>query len=80
MRAYQINGKPLQYFLPFIWYGLLETFSKDCERVEEKRRARCFASRCDIFSEDEPQESVSRATFSSMVQPYLVVDMAIFVN
>ena len=30
-------------------------------------------------SEDEPQESVSRATFSSMVQPYLVDGTAVFV-
>ena len=31
-------------------------------------------------SEDEPQESVSRATFSSTVQPYLVDGTAVFVN
>ena len=31
-------------------------------------------------SEDEPQESVSRATFSSMVQPYLVDGTTVFVN
>ena len=31
-------------------------------------------------SEDEPQENVSRATFSSMVQPYLVDSTAVFVK
>ena len=34
-----------------------------------------------IFTgEDEPQESVSRATLSSTVQPYLVNSTAVFVN
>ena len=31
-------------------------------------------------SEDEPQESVARAIFSSMVRPYLVDGTAVFVN
>ena len=30
--------------------------------------------------EDEPQESVSRATFLSTVQPYLIDGTAVFVN
>ena len=56
-------------------------FSKDCAKeLTRRRRDRCLASQSDINSEDEPQESVSCATFSSTVQPYLVDSTAVFVN
>ena len=56
-------------------------FSKDCAK-ELKRRRRIVVLQvgATLTGEDEPQKSVSRATFSSTVQPYLVDGTAVFVN
>ena len=78
-------------FLPFILYGrpvtfllvadLLETFSKDCAKeLKRRRRDHCFAIWCEFSREDEPHESVSHATFWSMVRPYFVYMTAILSN
>ena len=68
-RAYQINGKTVAIFFAvytarstrtvfFLCGGFVrDVFERLCERVEEK---------VTFTGEDEPQESVSRATFSSM--------------
>ena len=60
---------------------MLETFSKDCAKeLKRRRRDSCFAIGATFTSEDEHQECISRATFSSTVQPYLVDGTAVFVN
>ena len=48
-------------------------FSKDLRRWRQQVSAT-------FSSIDKPQQSVARATFSSMVRPYLVDCTAVFVN
>ena len=87
MHAYQINGKTVAIF--FAVYTVRSTrtvfffcsgFVRDIfERVEEKatRSLFCKSERHLLV---KMRESVSRATFSSTVQPYLVDGTAVLVN
>ena len=58
------------------------TFLKDCAKEFQREGDEIVVLQvgATFTSEDEPQESVSRATFSSTVRPYLVDGTAVFVN
>ena len=88
---YQINGKTVAIFSAvytvrstrtvFVSRGFdRDVFERLCERVGEGDEIVVLQVGATFTSENEPQESVSRATFSSMVQPYLVNGTDIFVN
>ena len=83
---------PLKAPLSIIFFGSIASASlfQNCYLITRALNFRLIAHREGdeivvlqvgaTYSEDEPQESVSRAMFSSMVQPYLVHGTAVFLN